>query len=91
MDMIGSSNTAARTVLLDGSPISVAMMDALEAAAGTYTGIAVERSVHPFNSDHVSFIERGIPGVLAIAGADRARRTVAPTSMPAASVGSGAE
>lgn len=70
MDMIGSTNTAARTVLLEGSPISVAMMDALEAAAGTYTELAVERSLHPFNSDHVSFIEQGIPGVLAIEGAD---------------------
>src|SRR5262245_2360937 len=58
-----------RTVLLEGSPIPVAMMDALE-AAGTYTGLVVERSPHPFNSDHVSFIEQGIPGVLAIAGAD---------------------
>lgn len=70
MDMIGSNNTAARTVLLEGSPISVAMMDALEAAAKTYTGLVVERSLHPFNSDHVSFIDKGIPGVLTIEGAD---------------------
>ena len=76
MDMIGSTNTPARTVLLEGSPISVAMMDALEAAAGTYTGLAVERSLHPFNSDHVSFIERGVPGVLAIEGADSSNNRV---------------
>src|SRR5262249_2682521 len=55
---------------------SVAMMDALEAAAGTYTGLAVERSLHPFNSDHVSFIECGVPGVLAIEGADSSNNRV---------------
>jgi Zn-dependent M28 family amino/carboxypeptidase len=76
MDMIGSTNTAARTVLLEGSPISVAMMDALEAAAETYTGLAVERSLHPFNSDNVSFIEKGIPGVLTIEGADSSNERV---------------
>jgi hypothetical protein len=76
MDMIGSTNTAARTVLLEGSPISVTMMDALEAAAGTYTGLAVERSLHPFNSDHVSFIDQGIPSVLAIEGADSSNNRV---------------
>ena len=70
MDMIGNTNTPARTVLLEGSPISVAMMDALEAAATTYTGLAVERSLHYSNSDHVPFIDKGIPGILTIESAD---------------------
>jgi len=32
----------------------------------------VQTSLHPFNSDHVSFIESGMPAVLTIEGADSA-------------------
>jgi Zn-dependent M28 family amino/carboxypeptidase len=70
MDMIGSTNTATRTVLLEGAPLSVKVMDDLEAAATSYTKLAVERSLHAANSDHVPFIEGGIPAVLTIESAD---------------------
>ena len=36
----------------------------------TYTALAVETSVNAANSDHVSFLDKGIPAVLTIEGAD---------------------
>ena len=70
MDMIGRSIRPTPTVLLEGRGISQAMLDGLAAAAATYTGLAVETSVNAANSDHVSFLEKGIPAVLTIEGAD---------------------
>jgi Zn-dependent M28 family amino/carboxypeptidase len=70
MDMIASSNTPEPTVLLEGAPLSSPVMDALAAAAATYTTLAIERSLHPFNSDHVPFLDHGMPAVLTIEGAD---------------------
>lgn len=71
MDMIASTNAGERTVLLEGAAISTSMLDGLEAAAATYTGLAVERSLHASNSDHVPFIDAGLPAVLTIEGADQ--------------------
>jgi hypothetical protein len=71
MDMVGSSNTAARTVLLEGAAVSQRVIDALSEAASTYTQLEIETSLHPFNSDHVPFIDAGIPAVLTIEGADQ--------------------
>jgi Zn-dependent M28 family amino/carboxypeptidase len=70
MDMIGSLNTPIATVLLEGSTISRAMLDGLAAAASRYTSLAVETSINAANSDHVSFLDKGIPAVLTIEGAD---------------------
>jgi Zn-dependent M28 family amino/carboxypeptidase len=70
MDMIANSNTSERTVLLEGASLSSPMMDGLEASAGTYTNLAVERSLYASNSDHVPFIDRSVPAVLTIEGAD---------------------
>ncbi len=72
MDMIGSLNSDRRTVLLEGAPLSQSIMDELAAAAATYTTLHVERSLNPFASDHVPFIEAGVPAVLTIEGADNA-------------------
>ncbi len=76
MDMIGSLNSERRTVLLEGAPLSQAIMDELAAAAATYTPLVVERSLNPFASDHVPFIEAGVPAVLTIEGADNANRRI---------------
>jgi Zn-dependent M28 family amino/carboxypeptidase len=46
------------------------MLDGLSAAASTYTTLVVETSVNAANSDHVSFLDKGIPAVLTIEGAD---------------------
>jgi len=70
MDMIGSVNTPVRSVLLEGAALSQTMIDKLSEAAATYTQLKVETSLHPFNSDHVPFIDAGIPSVLTIEGAD---------------------
>ena len=72
MDMIGSLNSASPTVLLEGAALSQSMIDGLAAAASTYTGLAVQTSLNPFNSDHVPFIQKGVPAVLTIEGTDDA-------------------
>lgn len=72
MDMIASKNTTVPTVLLEGAPVSSGQIADLAAAAATYTGLKVETSLNPFASDHVPFINAGVPAVLAIEGADSA-------------------
>lgn len=72
MDMIASKNTPLPTVLLEGAPVSSGQIDDLAAAAATYTGLRVETSLNPFASDHVPFINAGVPAVLTIEGADSA-------------------
>lgn len=70
MDMIGTLNTPTRSVMLEGAPLSKRLIDGLAAAAATYTSLKVETSLHPFASDHVPFIDAGVPAVLTIEGAD---------------------
>jgi Zn-dependent M28 family amino/carboxypeptidase len=63
-------------VLIEGGPISQSLIDGFAAAADTYTGLAVQTSLHFFNSDHVPFINAGIPAVLLIEGNDSANTNV---------------
>jgi Zn-dependent M28 family amino/carboxypeptidase len=72
VDMAGSRNTPAPSVLLEGAPVSRAVMNALAKAASTYTGLETQLSLQPFASDHVPFIRNGLPAVLTIEGADDA-------------------
>lgn len=72
MDMVATRNTAQPAVLLEGAPVSSSLIDDLATAAATYTGLRVETSLRPFASDHVPFIDAGIPAVLTIEGADSA-------------------
>ena len=72
MDMIGGRNTREPGVLLEGAAVSQDVIDALARAAATYTDLAVTTSLHPFNSDHVPFIDAGIPAVLTIEADDSA-------------------
>jgi len=76
MDMIGSLNTAMPTVLLEGASLSQPLIDGLAAAAATYTSLAVQTSLIPADSDHVSFLEKGIAAVLTIEGADRSNHVI---------------
>jgi Zn-dependent M28 family amino/carboxypeptidase len=48
------------------------VINKLATAAGIYTGLTVQTSLTPFASDHVPFINAGLPAVLAIEGADSA-------------------
>jgi hypothetical protein len=76
MDMIGSLNSPSPTVLLEGAALSRAVIDGLSAAAATYTRLAVQTSLNPFNSDHVPFIRKGVPAVLTIEGTDDANHEI---------------
>jgi Zn-dependent M28 family amino/carboxypeptidase len=77
MDMIAAVNgTAGPTVLIEGGQVSQPVMDELAAAAHAYTGLTVQTSLRYFNSDHVPFIEAGIPAVLLIEGNDSANTRV---------------
>lgn len=76
MDMIGSLNSPSRGVLLEGAALSAGLIDGLGDAAAHYTRLAVETSLHPFASDHVPFIEKGIPAVLTIESADNTNQTI---------------
>lgn len=77
MDMIATINaTASPTVLIEGAPVSQTLIDTLADVAATYTGLTVQTSLHAFNSDHVPFIEAGIPAVLLIEGNDASNNVV---------------
>lgn len=76
MDMIATRNTVQPTVMLEGHAISKLLIDQLAVAAATYTGLRVETSLSPFASDHVPFIDAGMPAVLTIEGSDRANENV---------------
>ncbi|GAA1741935.1 hypothetical protein GCM10009809_41820 [Isoptericola hypogeus] len=76
MDMVGTRNTAVPTVLLEGAPVSSGLVDDLAGAAATWTGLRVETSLSPFASDHVPFIDAGLPAVLTIEGGDGANGSI---------------
>jgi hypothetical protein len=72
MDMIASLNAQPPTVLLEGALVSQGQINDLAAAAAAHTALRVETSLNPFASDHVPFINAGIPAVLTIEGSDSA-------------------
>ena len=76
MDMIACENTGTATVLLEGAAVSQGLMDSLADIAQAHTSLAVQTSLNPFNSDHVPFIDLGIPAVLTIEGTDSANDRV---------------
>jgi len=67
---------AVPAVLLEGAALSQAVIEGLATAAATYTELAVQTSLNPFNSDHVPFIRAGMPAVLTIEGADSANDAI---------------
>lgn len=71
MDMIGRLNTAAPSVLLEGAAVSQHVIDALAQAAHDTSDLEVFVSLEPFASDHVPFIDAGLPAVLTIEGQDQ--------------------
>lgn len=76
MDMIGSINAQPPAVLLEGAVLSQAMIDGLADAAAQFTTLTVQTSLNPFASDHVPFIQAGVPAVLTIEGADGANDAI---------------
>jgi Zn-dependent M28 family amino/carboxypeptidase len=76
MDMIGRRNTSLPGVMIEGAQVSRPLVDELVGAAATWTGLDVTTSLDPFASDHVPFIEAGLPAVLTIEADDRANLDV---------------
>src|SRR5680860_264799 len=75
-DMVGTLNSDQPGVLLEGAPVSQGLLDELTASAQDYTTLAVEVSLNPFASDHVPFINAGLPAALTIEGMDSANTHV---------------
>lgn len=77
MDMIATRNgTGGPGVLLEGATRSQAMLDGLASAGATYTTLAIKTSLRAYNSDHVSFLDAGIPSVLTIEANDLQNRNM---------------
>lgn len=76
MDMIGGLNTENPSVTIESSIAFSEMVTQLVDAGHTYTSLLVETSWHFFDSDHVPFINAGIPAVLTIEGADTSNNFV---------------
>lgn len=70
MDMIGTLNTSTPAVLIEGSPLSEEIINGLKNVASLYTDLDVKISLEPFDSDHVSFLNKEVPAVLTIEGED---------------------
>jgi hypothetical protein len=71
MDMIGVKHTDRPTVLLEGdAAVSGPVLSGLTRAAQAYTGLDVHTSFHCHSSDHVPFIEAGVPAVLTMENRD---------------------
>ena len=76
MDMIGSDNTVDQpgvpqfAVLIEGAEVSRSVVEKMSASAAAYTGLDVTVSFEPHDSDHVPFIDAGLPALLTIEGED---------------------
>lgn len=79
MDMIAKVRRRPYAVLLEGAPVSKSFIEAMCDAAHRYTNLEVLTSLNPYASDHVSFLEKGIPAVLTIEGSDQPEDTAADT------------
>ncbi|WP_395377170.1 M28 family metallopeptidase [Marinicella sp. W31] len=67
MDMIGYSANAQRELLVESSVSLQWLLDTLVQNAATYaSGLTVFTSNNYFGSDHVPYIDNGMPGVLSI-------------------------
>jgi hypothetical protein len=71
LDMIARLNAQPRSVLLEGDEVSQPLISSLAGAAAAHTDLEVFTSLDPFASDHVPFIEAGMPAVLTIEGSDQ--------------------
>ena len=65
MDMISAWNTNF-ALLIESYSTHASLMDVVEANATTWAQLPVSRSTNPFGSDHMPFLNTGIPAILAI-------------------------
>lgn len=66
MDMIGFDGNNTIDCLIEASAKDKPLVETLRAAAATYTHLELKTSEHYWGSDHVSFIQEGIPALLTI-------------------------
>lgn len=66
LDMIGYTGDADLDCLLETGSEHAWLLDVYAAAADTYTPLRIVTSLDPYGSDHVPYLDRGIPAVLAI-------------------------
>jgi len=66
MDMIGYSKDDSEDVLLESSSRYKALVDQFAAAASLVAGLKYYVTFNPYGSDHMPFIDAGIPAILTI-------------------------
>lgn len=66
MDMIGYSKDDSEDVLLESSSRYKALVDQFAAAASLVDGLKYYVTFNPYGSDHMPFIDAGIPAILTI-------------------------
>ena len=66
MDMIGYTGDADLDCLLETHSSFVDLLGTFGQAAARYTDLRIVTSLNPFGSDHVPYIQEGIPALLAI-------------------------
>jgi len=66
LDMIGYTADAELDVLFESEPFGQSLITAFTAAAADFTTLAVVASLSAWGSDHVPYLEAGLPAMLAI-------------------------
>ena len=66
MDMIAYTADAELDCLLESEPQAQLLVDAFAAAAATYTTLEIVTSMYAWGSDHVPYLDRGMPALLTI-------------------------
>lgn len=66
MDMIGYTADADLDCLLETTSSNQFIVDDLSAAAASYTSLRIVTSFFPFGSDHMPYLNRGMPSLLTI-------------------------
>ena len=66
MDMIGYTSDTDLDCLLESDRRGSALFPMLSAAAQQYTNLRIVTTLNPFGSDHIPYIEEGIPSLLVI-------------------------
>jgi hypothetical protein len=64
LDMTGFHRQPEAGLMLEGKEISAPLTAAVARAAATYTTLKVERTLDAWGSDHMSFLDAGIPALL---------------------------
>ena len=66
MDMIGYTSDSDLDCLLESESIGQFLIDAFSAAAAAFTTLRIETTLYAWGSDHVPYLDRGIPALLTI-------------------------